>query len=103
MKLTKLQRYTAYCIMLEELEQYCDGVYYHSPATFGFCYLVHELFAVEHEKYLEVFKDLVELQKFKPKGNDDENVYWFKQNYKGSQYTDRRIEIIKQCIEETHP
>ena len=89
MKLTKLQRYTLYCILLEAIER---GRYY--PVN-GFCALF--LDEVGDDLLYESFKQSVpELYKKRTTGIEpDEGAAFY--NW------DERIKALKQCIEETHP
>ena len=94
MKLTKLQRYTLYCILLEEAE---DIDFYDD---YGFCHLIQDITglyprwnSVISENHV-LFNDLCpELSRYRPPCF---KWYWFN-NW------DERIKALKQCIEETHP
>lgn len=87
MKLTKLQRYTAYCIMLKEAESK-----YSFLRSTGFCYCVGKLFGVDGYDggYLKIFPELID------KRTTPTQSYHFMDK-------DERVHAIKQCIEETHP
>lgn len=54
-KLTKLQRYTAYCIMQEEMENSFIDIFY-SP-----CSLIHHLFGLEVYPMWKLFPELAKL------------------------------------------
>lgn len=87
MKLTKLQRHTAYIIMLEESESF-----YHT----GFCWMIYYLFDIGvgcYDSSIEQF--LPELYDKKP---NTYGAFWFDANRLGWQ---ERIELLKQCINET--
>ena len=94
MKLTKLQRYTLYCILLEEADNLTRYI-----KMGGLCGLITDvtgLFPTVYFGYIfrdEIpFKDIApELLKYK-----NDRLYWF-DNW------DERIQALKQCIEETHP
>lgn len=97
MKLNKLQRYTAYCILLQDAE---DNKLIYNEYEFGICNLFKEIFGVYPQfrdyhifYYGNVwFKDVMpELYKYKTYGD-----YWFN-NW------EERIEALKKCIEKTHP
>lgn len=69
MKLTRLQRYTAYCIMLEELEDYLLKRPDFHIAYDGFCFLLFRLFDSDDMKTsIDCFPELLNR---KPK-----NAYW---------------------------
>lgn len=91
MKLTKLQRYTAYCILLEEAENpgHHDGCLFGSDC-FGICYMWHCL--TDDILYNYFNNTLPELYN-KRKYHDWD--YW--------NTWEERKEAIKQCIIETHP
>lgn len=92
MKLTKLQRYTAYCILLEEAENPIryDGFLYRSD-DLGICYM---WFCLTGYNYLyHTFKTILPELYAKRKG--DGKFYW--DNW------GERKEALKQCIIETHP
>jgi hypothetical protein len=100
MKLTKLQRYTMYCILLQEIEERKVegsinlGRYYLGSNITGICDLMaHILEQYEHLFYITEMYGLLELEKFKPL---DRGCYWVDS-------VDERIAALKKCIEETHP
>lgn len=108
MKLTKLQRYTAYCILLAEAEIKLEHGYYND----GLCFLIRHLnvtddfthtFGNRNEKDLDIRYDLPELKKILDRESDlwfmDEH-YAFEENKEG---WEQRISALKACIEETHP
>jgi hypothetical protein len=89
MKLTKLQRHTAYIILLAEFEEsfgfefFCDAVYSLFDWPFG-------------EGTIRDY--LPELYRHKPATLDDSGG-WFSDNEDG---VNTRIKLLKQCIEETY-
>ena len=85
MKLTKLQRYSVYCILLEEAES--------NPVN-GFCSIITWRLGIFDAYYDDFKRTLPELYRFK--GNKLQGSYWFK-NW------GERIAARKACIEETHP
>ena len=87
MKLTKLQRHTAYIIMLAEAK---TGEYY----DYGMCFMFAEHF--DSSLYSDkIFKSMLpELYRKRPKCN----CYWFYCNKQGWQ---QRIELLNQCVIET--
>ena len=104
-KLTKLERYTAYCILHEEAKyvrntkfnggnlQYFDGGY-----ISGICELLANI--IEDDSImLHALKEfnLSELLLKKP---NNSGAYWFDTDFHG---WDKRIELLEKCIEETHP
>ena len=99
MRLIKDQRFTAYCIMLEELEEY-DGAEMYSIAHDGFCFLAFNLFELNDlfdgfDECLELFPEILS------KKPEHSEWLWFRANCYGG--TPQRIAILKQCIRETHP
>lgn len=94
MKLRKDQRYTMYCILLEEAER--PSIFQH-PETetdyysneYGICFM---WYLVTGQYYLHVIAEYLLPELYK-KGNT-KNDYWFI-NW------DYRIEALKQCIAET--
>lgn len=96
MKLTKLQRHTAYIIMLSEYE---TGPY---PLRFnGFCWMIKELFMdqTDEDNWERNTRFFQELKAKKPKVLETSYGSWFWCNEEG---TKKRINILKQCIEETY-
>lgn len=101
MKLNKLQRYTAYCIMLEEAwsirgyyldngnNPFMDGL---TGRCGGFCDLAMSLFEMADNIH-----PFVEIMKHRP---EPYYAYWFPSNVDG---WDKRISILNQAIKETHP
>lgn len=85
MKLTKLQRHTAYIIMLDGFEKGKYRWFCVSLNAFGF----------SMSEYA-ICKHLPELWKKKPKRLHTPN-YWFMEHE-----TAKRIELLKQCINETY-
>lgn len=91
MKLTKLQRHTAYIILLSELEE--------RSMYAGFCELCSLLDRhpyLLNEDDLEINPHLPDLYKHKPKVH---GIYWFPCNDEGYK---KRKEILLQCIKETY-
>lgn len=89
MTLTKDERYTAYCIMLEEAE---SGEY----LSVGLCRLMYEVFdSIKYYNYAVLKEEFPELALKRP---SKASIMWFPSGQSG---WDSRIAIIKQCIEET--
>lgn len=100
MKLTKDERYTAYCIMLAEAGRYDnrqEREYYLGndtlifPTVNGLCYMYHEIFG-SYDLYDFAVELLPELY---TKSNSKKYLV----------FNDwpERIAALKQCIIETHP
>ncbi len=87
MKLTKLQRYTLYCILLQEYENGCD---------YGFCLWWYWEFYENLWINGQFKKMLPELWSCRTTDVIDPCDSWFNSN-------SERIKALKQCIEETHP
>lgn len=90
MTLTKDERFTAYCIMLAEAEFY-------NPYGWGFCGVAR------HRLGLEIYSSdnfRTTLPELFSKRQRPTNELWFDNNRKGWQ---KRIELLKTCINETHP
>lgn len=86
MKLTKLQRFTAYCIMMAWFEE--------NNWRF-FCEAMREVFGLPFSS--QTIKEYFpELYRKRPTGKDGEQS-WFGNN------SPERKKLLKQCIEETHP
>ena len=94
MRLTKLQRYTAYCIMMAEIEGDQNHV---ENAKHGLCYLVMEVFGDFNGKYLTPFDEII---KRKPRNLAD-GPYWFERST--SFGWSKRIAVLKKAISETEP
>jgi hypothetical protein len=99
MKLTKLERHTAYIIMLYEFEnkteyegRFYTGYYIGRIYRVGFCDVLFHLW----EGYIEI-SDLIELYKKKP-SIEPLGAYWFTACMEGWQ---KRIDLLKECINET--
>lgn len=87
MKLTRLQRHTAYILMLVE-----------SNEDMGFCYLMYHLFKLGdggHESYIKVY--FPELFRKKPTPTDD--GFWFPLSRGGN--NERKV-LLMRCISETY-
>lgn len=85
-KLTKLERFTAYCILLAEKKDLRCGGY-----EFGFCNLWNKITGgISHYCLPETLPELY------AKAKSGYGPFWF-----GS--TKERIAALKQCIIETHP
>ena len=103
MKLTKLQRYTAYCILLEEAEEAyaiirAGGIKKKNFVGFdigGVCDIIENIFNFYMHRPLH-FLSLTEFLNKKP---HDAGLYW----WNGLDGWEKRIEALKQCIIETHP
>lgn len=91
MTLTKDQRFTAYCILLVEAE-------IRDNQNYGLCYLTRYLNEnIEFNRSddeIDLYDHLPELYRRRP----SKRVYWFARTKAGWQ---KRIELLKQCIEET--
>lgn len=100
MKLTKLQRYTAYCLMLEEAQSpsyfiFKNEVDSRLSTDCGLCRLFKVLFD-SGDFYNSPQETLPELYNKMP----NTSSVWFPQDKHGWQ---QRIALLKQCIIETHP
>ena len=96
MKLTKLQRYTLYCILLEEAEKdypYYIGEFPVGSKENGFCWM-YNCITNSGELYYDFHLMLPEL--YEKRTVKLSNRYYFNS-------WDERIKALKQCIEETHP
>lgn len=92
MKLTKDQRFTAYCIMLQEMEEINGGF---------FCNVIHSTFSIERfsfeiNRHRNIFP---ELYRKRPKENLIGDVWYHEFGY-GHKI---RIKDLTACILETHP
>lgn len=85
MKLTKLQRHTAYIIMLAESNK----------LGYGFCWMMLKLFYLTPSEII-IKRYFPELYRKRPPGG---GRFWFTVNRAGWQ---KRIKLLKQCIEETY-
>ena len=95
LKLTKEQRWVAYCIML----QVFDERDYDDCGAF-LCRVFQKITGIDVSLDDKMFKELLpELWNKRPKANYIGNV-WYSQH--GCGYV-ARIKALKQCIEETHP
>lgn len=97
MKLNKLQRHTAYIIMLSKYEA---DVKNNACYSQGFCYTIKELFTdqTEDDPWENNVEWFPELMKHKPKETDFSGS-WFNVDNEGRK---KRIEILKQAIAETY-
>lgn len=97
MTLTKDERYTAYCIMLQECEQrvFPEGLCHIS----GECF---DVYPITYKSGCTLYKESVHMKKLYPeiwnKRNGNDAGYWF---FKTPEGMEKRISILKQCIEET--
>lgn len=97
MKLTKLQRYTAYCILLEEAE--CKIT--NSDFSHGLCRLYWDL---SPEDSPRVREDLPELNKVLSVVNTEYDDYFVGTIFNNDESGwAKRIAALKQCIVETAP
>lgn len=85
-KMNKLQRYTAYCILLHEVQK---------GGTFV-CNIFENELTECYDGY-DCLECLPEFKNKKPKGAY--LAFWNVNKYG----REKRIEALKQCIEETHP
>ncbi len=94
MKLTKLQRYTIYCIMLKDAYSKLSKCSY-----FCFCDSFRDLTGIEldNDFMFSNFKLILpELWIKRASGTDENSGYLFTNNIE-------RLAALKKCIEETHP
>lgn len=106
MKLTKLQRYTAYCILLEEAEEKFNSGNY----NLGLCAITNCLNTEKGfknhtgiDRDIDIRYDLRELRKIL---DGLHSRWWFVGCYafsKDKEGWEERIAALKACIEETHP
>lgn len=102
MKLTKIQRYTAYCILLDEAKnptRFIDYTGYTRKSNdCGFCFMASRIFAKDilderthlyYHESKEIFKEYFKRFRILTLSK---HPTW-----------EDRIQILKQCIEETHP
>jgi len=94
MKLTKLQRHTAYIIMLQEFEEAINQCDY----NICMCYTITDNFYHEYTPYWKAMDGLIELKRKQPK-KFELDTCWFEFTKEGTQ---KRIELLKQCINETY-
>lgn len=103
MKLRKDQRYTLYCMMWYELENY-DGSTYNGMHD-GFCYGFYEVFDLQDSQrgFSGIISELFpEIESKKPKKMYNSDIgLWFKPNRDSKYGVNKRIELIKKCIKET--
>jgi len=103
MKLTKDQRFVAYCILLQEAKDWIKhDEYWHNN---GICYLVDRTFGIYiyYENCTMPEFGLKNVRSCFPELYSKRTIrggYWFATDRKG--WT-KRIQILKQCIAETHP
>lgn len=100
MKLNKSQRFTAYCIMLAEAQTNLNFII---DSNYGFCCLSRHLFALypvtysaesDQGMWTELYPEL-----FRKRPKHD-RPRWFGINRDGWR---KRVNLLKQCIIETHP
>ncbi len=94
MKLNKLQRHTAYILMLDRADNMTDR----QKMTDGLCWFSCSLFYLWDEVFdftyaLDLFPELLNK---KPKNCDR---FWFPKNRDG---WEKRKDLLRQCIEETY-
>ncbi len=100
MKLTKLQRHTAYILIQDGIEN--------DYKTHGFCIWIDELFGISvgvHHKDTVIREYFPELWRKRPKTvYQKETPYqgcvWF--NYFDPKTNSKRAELLTQCIQETY-
>lgn len=103
MTLTKDERFTAYCIMLAEAENATESDYtsYYGVTSEGFCFMIYAICEYRHGGVAQNNLMLLpELLKRMPKKKYSSSGVWFSVDKEGWQ---KRIELLKQCINETHP
>ena len=96
MKLTKLQRYTLYCILLEEAEKNYQNNYLgdiRRSRDNGFCFMYK---MITHTDDLYGCMKYMTPELFSKRTTHSWDVFIFK-NW------NERIKALKQCIKETHP
>ena len=99
MKLTKLQRYTAYCIFYHESKNK-KWAY----KNYGLCHLINETcdlvnIGFPKDTMLRSYDDIIRL--YFPELNDKKlNIGWPNRDDEGWKW---RTEKLKQCISETEP
>lgn len=99
-KLRKDQRFTAYCIMMFELQDYDPDNY---DLSDGLCFAFRHLFNLVDSSggYHNIIREFFpELQKKKPKKIKEVGL-WFHPNNRSLYGRDKRISILKKCIKET--
>lgn len=90
MKLNRLQRYTAYCILLQQV----DRDYHHYA---GFCYWTTHIFINEEEKDLYDWKLFSKtFPELYNKGIKDGEGNFYFEDWK------TRIKALEECIKETY-
>lgn len=98
MKLTKLQRHTAYIIMLREAE-----LFYDFDNDYGLCKMSYDVlglytYCYGHKNWIyNISNYLPEL--WAKRLTDSVYSSWFTKDKKG---WDERIKILKQCVKETY-
>lgn len=98
MKLTKDQRHTAYIILKNEMEA--------AYGIWGFCVWIGRVFDIGDRKGERLIKkSFPELWRKRPKNpyqveNESQGCLWF--DYHDIESNGKRIELLKQCIEETY-
>jgi len=94
-KLTKLQRYTAYCIMLEERENYEDRV------LCGLCFVICNTFGICNSGFyknnLPYNQGISHVIEFFP----ELDKIWKEEYAEDFQNWDRRSAALNKCIEQT--
>lgn len=88
MKLTKDQRFTAYCIMIQEA--FDIGL---DEMDYGLCKHSSNIFGEDMYHFREAFLEVRIMKKYK-----DSSGWWWPCNRYGWR---KRIELLKQCISET--
>jgi hypothetical protein len=98
MKLNKLERFTAYCILLAEAEEILNQRKdFLNNGSGGFCDILECILSVD---CLNNPIEKVGLKELAHKKPHNYNLYWFSNNIGGWK---QRIQLLKQCIKETHP
>ena len=93
MKLTKLQRHTAYIIMLAEAETDFEEW----SMGWGLCHLINHVFGLKNIGCFWKFNCVIE--QYFPELQNKKGFKWPIRNASGWQ---KRIKLLKQCIEETY-
>jgi uncharacterized protein YydD (DUF2326 family) len=105
MRLTKEERFTLYCIMLSDFEN-CLNKELAYTMTDGFCYYLANEYGIKdtYNAYDDIIEQqLPELKRKKPKKVSFFGLWFPSNKYRQLKGLESRIELLKKCIEETHP
>jgi hypothetical protein len=108
--MNKLERYTVYCILLQEAEDLNNIP--HLTNYFlrqeGICFLLSYVFnlhcyswppSLKEKTVFSIAKQLPELYALKPQKKLFDEYWWTPNEYGWK----KRIQILKECIKQTHP